>query len=219
MLAKANLTDADLVEAIFSGANLITTTLTGALWGDTTCPGGGKSSSGCSPFPTQPVGKPCDPWYDFRSTATAIMPSTGTDGRRGCSRSRANRPRPTMVCRASVYNDTGQRIIVGVLGDAGERRQLPEAILEPGTRMSYQLPTGWITYGTLVFLKAPEGQAVGLPVKLKIVENDAEWPFRPGNRVLHRARGKPGYHAQRLERARGPTKRSGVRRGWWSSAR
>jgi uncharacterized protein YjbI with pentapeptide repeats len=47
-MVDANLTNAKLTRTNFKGANLTGATVTGAMWQDTTCPNGTKSSTGCS---------------------------------------------------------------------------------------------------------------------------------------------------------------------------
>ena len=57
-LAGANLTGAELAGADLTGANLFGATLTGAVFGNTVCPDGSTSSSGCSVLPESANGKP-----------------------------------------------------------------------------------------------------------------------------------------------------------------
>jgi len=50
-LVGANLTEANLTEANLTGVSLSFTTLTGVIWGNTTCPNGSKTDTGCSASP------------------------------------------------------------------------------------------------------------------------------------------------------------------------
>ncbi|MCW1959614.1 MAG: pentapeptide repeat-containing protein, partial [Mycobacterium sp.] len=186
VLANTDLSGANLSKGILTDANLITAKLTNALWNETACPHGGKSSTGCSPFPTVPVGDQYSrggskEWYEYRSTGTATMPSTPLLGTLGA-------PLRTSEGGGSLYNQdgvqgaiknfSGQRILVRTYQSGA----VSEAIVEPGGEVSYML----LSAGTLHIFRAPEGQAVGDPAKLWLKDPYAGRPstaFTPPGRT------------------------------------
>jgi hypothetical protein len=174
--------------ATLTGANLITAYfLSDVIWNETACPRGGKSSTGCSPFATVPgPGYPPQTgqtvmgpqWYQFRSIATAVLPSTpllGTPDAPIIYRLQRVVVVPNDGVQGMIKNDSGQRILVRtryLTSTPGEPGQ--EAILEPGTEMPYQL---WGPgFGELEFYLAPEGKAASLATRLAIRDNAVSLP-------------------------------------------
>ena len=83
-----------------------------------------------------------------------------------------------------IKNYTGQRIVVASLtnNNVDGVRDVTEAILEPGG----ELPYLQVKAGTLQFYKAPDGQPVGSPVKIYLLDNYVDRPttkFTPADRT------------------------------------
>ncbi len=159
-LPKTDLTGADLSHAILTGANLITAKLTRAVWKDTVGPFGGKYSIVGSPFPTVPDGAYRAYWYMYRSVATDVLPSTPLLGTPGAPINTWGGGQESV--QGSILNMSRQRILIRVRDFEGVSQ---EAILEPDESVPYRFenPT------TVEFFKAPEGNAVGSAVKLRLI--------------------------------------------------
>jgi hypothetical protein len=86
--------------------------------------------------------------------------------------------------KGTITNSSAQRILVRTVdADRPKPQQVVEAILEPGGEMPYVLKHK----GTLQIFKAPEGQAIGDPVKLllddpDIFSNGPKTEFTPAGR-------------------------------------
>ena len=186
MLANTNLTGANLTRANFTGANLITTIVTGAVWNDTACPRGGKSSTGCSSFATQPSaawtndGPLKAAWYLYRSPATGALPQTPLLATSNAPLYGANNYGDDLDtvngAKGTITNNTGQRIVVEL---ADWHTRWPshygpghQAILEPGAEVPYVI----FERGTLKFYKAPEGLPIGDPVGYMIHDPEIGYP-------------------------------------------
>jgi uncharacterized protein YjbI with pentapeptide repeats len=166
MLARTSLFEANMTRANLTGANLITTTGPPFVdWTGTTCPRGGKSSTGgCSPFQTAPIGETDHWWYQYRSPATGALPSTQLVATADAPMLGGDEEKGTLPDGAEydgvqgmIKNNTGQRIIVATADRKADFRKssdtYSEAILEPGDELPYQLARN----GTLRFSAAPDG--------------------------------------------------------------
>ena len=173
MLAKTDLTGANLSSANLLLSNLITATLTDVVWNaEVLCPRGGFGGP-CSPFATEPKGDQYKSdglnWYQYRSPATTLLPSTPLAGTPNTPLAWAGQEKTSGGdgIQGNITNLTGQRIVVRNVSQSTKPVPVTnEAILEPNAVMPYRLAPG----GTLYFFKAPEGTPVGLAPGLYIVD-------------------------------------------------
>jgi hypothetical protein len=174
-LGGSSLKNTNLTNAVLTGANIINTDLSGVEWADTACPRGGKSSTGCSPFPTEPAATfdtENKPWYNYRSDATSVIPSTALQGSVGAPIQnygpRNNLPGNDGV-QGMAKNNSNKRILVRIVynptGDVIFTPVVVEGILEPGDQMPFQLRSNAADEGKeLRFFAVDEnGRAVGNP--------------------------------------------------------
>jgi hypothetical protein len=176
-LTKADLSGANMTWAFLARANLINATLTNVVWDNTVCPHSNSSSGGCSAFATEPEGPEYvtdrESWFQYRSPATPALPSLALVGAPDTPLAWEGSQNRDDGIQGNITNLTGQRIVVKSYGivvpnldssSSANKRGYSEAILEPNAVMPYMLGPE----GTLEFLKAPDGQAVGPGPRLYI---------------------------------------------------
>ena len=174
-LTRANLTNANLSRAELAGANIISTKLTGAVWSDTGCPWGGKSSTRCSAFATRPAPgfDTNKSWYQYRSPTNGAIPA-GTPLAGTIGAPIGNRPWGPFSSdgvKGAVKNFSTSTVLIRSTGF----RTTYDAILEPGAQMSYVLDSSTNdakeSRSLLIYAIDDNGQPVGSPTRLYLSDN------------------------------------------------
>jgi uncharacterized protein YjbI with pentapeptide repeats len=180
-LTSANLTDADL-----TNANIIAANLTGVTWSNTKCPHGGASSSGCSAYPLAPAAGFDNAklaWYEYRSPRATYLSSTALQGTIGAPMQSwaGDRMGPNNDgVQGVIYNTSSGTILVrNEFRGWGYTMHHSDAILVPGTSMSYQLSSvgGNPDPSNLqIFNVDYAGRAVGNPAVVWLYDNYLDRP-------------------------------------------
>lgn len=167
-LVGANLNGTDLTGADLLGANLIKAKLTGAIWSDTRCPHGGRSSAGCSAYATQPVPDPRPQfWYSYQAPQTGAIPATSLGGTIGAPIGNyTSTPNYPDGAQGAIKNFSNTTVLVRVQNYYGPTEN---AILAPGAQVSFQLAAFYNP--TLELYRIDDsGQSIGDPAKLWIYD-------------------------------------------------